>query len=209
MSFERNVFINCPFDDEYLSLLRPLLFTVIYLGFSPCIASGELNSAEPRIQKIVALIGRSKYAVHDLSRIQARKKGEFFRLNMPFELGLDIGCQTFRSGKWKQKKCLILESERYRYQAAISDLSNSDIASHKGNPSTLVTEVRNWLDAQAMLQAPGPNKVWANFNDFMAWNYVKLKERHYSDEDIERLPVPDLIKCVKKWCGEYPWHPVG
>lgn len=27
--FSRNVFINCPFDAEYVSLLRPLLFTVI------------------------------------------------------------------------------------------------------------------------------------------------------------------------------------
>ncbi len=31
--FDQNVFVNCPFDDEYLPLLRPLLFTIIYLGF--------------------------------------------------------------------------------------------------------------------------------------------------------------------------------
>lgn len=124
---------------------------------------------------------------------------------MPFELGLDIGCQSFKGGRWQGKKCLILEVERYRYQAAISDLSNSDIASHKANPATLVFEVRNWLDAQAGLHAPGPTKVWANFNDFMAWNYDKLKERHYSDQDIERLPVPDLIKCIKQWCAANPW----
>ena len=198
MRFERNVFINCPFDDNYLPLLRPLLFSVLYLGFEPCIASGELNSAQPRFQKIIQLVVKSKYAIHDLSRIQAQKKGEFFRLNMPFELGLDIGCQSFKGGRWHGKKCLILEVERYRYQAAISDLSNSDIASHKGNPATLVFEVRNWLDAQAGLHAPGPTKVWANFNDFMAWNYDKLKERHYSDQDIERLPVPNLIKCIKQ-----------
>ncbi len=29
--FEKGVFINCPFDDEYRSLLRPLLFTIIYV----------------------------------------------------------------------------------------------------------------------------------------------------------------------------------
>jgi len=28
--FDKNVFINCPFDQEYLSLLRPLLFTILY-----------------------------------------------------------------------------------------------------------------------------------------------------------------------------------
>jgi len=31
-SYEWNVFINCPFDKEYFPLLRPLLFTIIYLG---------------------------------------------------------------------------------------------------------------------------------------------------------------------------------
>ena len=29
--FEKGVFINGPFDDEYRSLLRPLLFTIIYI----------------------------------------------------------------------------------------------------------------------------------------------------------------------------------
>ncbi len=32
---EKNVFINCPFDPEYYPLLRPLLFTIVYLGFNP------------------------------------------------------------------------------------------------------------------------------------------------------------------------------
>lgn len=81
--FSKNVFVNCPFDKDYLSLLRPLLFTVVYLGFKPRIALESKNSGAPRIEKIVAQIRESMYAIHDLSRIQARKKGEFFRLNMP------------------------------------------------------------------------------------------------------------------------------
>ncbi|MBC8144379.1 MAG: hypothetical protein H7X80_02270 [bacterium] len=36
--FDSNVFINCPFDDEYESLLRPLLFTIIWLEYNPKIA---------------------------------------------------------------------------------------------------------------------------------------------------------------------------
>ena len=31
---------------------------------------------------------------------------------MPFELGLDVGCRFFGKGRWKQKKCLVLETER-------------------------------------------------------------------------------------------------
>jgi hypothetical protein len=35
MPFERNVFVNCPFDEAFYPLLRPLLFTILYLGFRP------------------------------------------------------------------------------------------------------------------------------------------------------------------------------
>lgn len=97
MPFETSVFLNCPFDDEYLPLLRPILFAIIDLGFTPWIALESLDSGKPRIEKIISLIEASKYAVHDLSRSQARAPGEYYRLNMPFELGLDVGCRLFRS----------------------------------------------------------------------------------------------------------------
>lgn len=106
MGFERNVFINCPFDSEYLPLLRPLLFTVIDLGLTPRIALERLDSGAPRIQKIISLIRDSKFAIHDLSRLEAKAAGEYFRLNMPFELGIDVGCRLFKRGRWSTKRCL-------------------------------------------------------------------------------------------------------
>lgn len=199
MAFEQNVFINCPFDKEFYPLLRPLLFTVIYLGLEPRIALERLNSGEPRIQKIVELIEDSKYAIHDLSRIKAREKDELFRLNMPFELGLDVGCRLYKGGKWSEKKCLILEAERYRYQAALSDLSNSDIAVHNNEPNDVVIEVRNWLSNEAGQRAPGPTRIWGAFNDFMANNYDTLKQDGFSDRDIKRLPVNELVTYMKRW----------
>lgn len=198
MSFKKNVFVNCPFDKEYLPLLKPLLFTISYLGFTPRIAAETLDSGRPRIEKILTLIKSSKYAIHDLSRIKALKAGDYFRLNMPFELGLDVGCRTFHNGKCKQKKCLILEAERYRYQAAISDLSNSDIAVHENEPAKLVFEVRNWLNNEARLQAAGPAKVWGQFNEFMARNYDSLSARGYSKKDIDNLPIAEFIKCMQR-----------
>lgn len=202
MSFEKNVFINCPFDDDYLPLLRPLLFTVLYLRLEPRIALESLDSGEARIEKIVSIIRDSKFGIHDLSRLQAEQAGELFRLNMPFELGLDVGCKRFKGGKWSQKKCLILESEKYRYQAAISDLSNSDIAAHNNSPVDVVREVRNWLNSEARLRASGPAQIWGRFNDFMADNYDKLKARGFSDRNIERLPVNELVDCMKEWLSE-------
>ncbi|MEX2534006.1 MAG: hypothetical protein WD273_00280 [Trueperaceae bacterium] len=181
MSFEKSVFVNCPLDDEYLPLLRPLLFTIVYLGFIPRIALERLDSGEPRIQKILSLIEESSYAIHDLSRLKAAVKGEYFRLNMPFELGLDVGCRLYKDGKWTTKKCLILEKEKYRYQAAISDLSNSDIAAHNDEPDEVTMQVRNWLNSEAQLRGPGPTQVWNAFNDFTTQNFDRLKERGYSN----------------------------
>ena len=56
MPFERNVFVNCPFDEAYYyPLLRPLLFTIIYVDLLPRIATERLDSGEARISKIIEL----------------------------------------------------------------------------------------------------------------------------------------------------------
>jgi len=202
MAFDQNVFINCPFDEAFYPLLRPLLFTVIFVGLNPRISLENMDSGQPRIQKILSLIEESKYAIHDLSRIKAQKKGEIFRLNMPFELGLDVGCRLYKDGPWAEKRCLILEAERYRFQAAISDLSNSDIAVHKNEPEEVVSVVRNWLNGEANLDAPGPTRIWGAFNDFMAENYDRLILKGFSPKDIRQLGVNELIKDMKNWVAD-------
>jgi len=204
LAFETNVFVNCPFDDDYKSLLRPILFCVYRLGFQPRIASERLDGGEPRIEKIVELIEDSKYAIHDLSRMRAKRAGELFRLNMPLELGIDIGCKRFKGAPWTDKKCLILETERYRFQAALSDLSNSDIEAHGDDPLEAFTAVRNWLDQEAKLDADGPARLWDQFTDFIADNDDGLVERGYSRKDIDRLPISALMRNMEAWVAAHP-----
>ena len=201
MEFENSVFINCPFDKEYYQLLRPLIFTVIYLGLNPRLSLESLDSGKPRIEKIVSLIENCKYAIHDLSRIKAKKVGELFRLNMPFELGLDVGCRVFRKrGKWSTKRCLILEEKKYRFQAAISDLSNSDIKAHNNTPEEVLSIVRNWLKIEVgIIRAPGPSRIWGAFNDFMAYNYDELIDLGFSKKEISKLPINELMGYMKEW----------
>jgi hypothetical protein len=105
--FNKNVFINCPFDSEYHSLLQPILFTILYFGFTPQIASRTADSGEQRITKILSLILKSKYSIHDLSRIRSTKRGELYRLNIPFELGIDYGCRCTAKGHLRHKKFLV------------------------------------------------------------------------------------------------------
>jgi hypothetical protein len=199
MAFAKNVFLNCPFDEDYLPLLRPALYTILHLGLTPKIALANPDSGQPRIERIIAIIQDSKFAIHDISRLQATKVGEYFRLNMPLELGIDIGCRRFKSGKWRQKRCLILETKKYRYQAAISDISNSDIASHANRPINVVREIRNWLNVHADLKAQGPQEIWTRFNEFMAANYATMRANGYSSSDIRKQPIAELIPQMLQW----------
>lgn len=126
MPFETNIFINCPFDNDYKVLLRPLLFASLYFGLDPQICQTR-SSATIRISQIKNHIKASKFSIHDLSRSKPMKKNELPRFNMPYELGLDIGCSEFGIKKFKEKKILILETDRYHYQKVLSDISGQDI----------------------------------------------------------------------------------
>src|ERR1041384_2046822 len=153
--FAKNIFINCPFDRKYDDLLRPILFTIVFLGFTPQIASLTADSGEERINKILSFILKSKYSLHDLSRIRSRRRGEFFRLNMPFELGIDYGCRRVSAGYLNKKKFLVLGTKPNEYKRALSDLGGVDAKSHGNNPKNAVLVVRNWfVDTVHLKQAP-------------------------------------------------------
>ncbi len=202
--YESNVFVNCPFDEEYLPLLRPLLFTVTYLGFNPRIASERLDSAENRIDKICELIHESRYGIHDLSRLKAERSDEFYRLNMPFELGIDYGARQYGPPPMHKKQCLILEKNPHDYKRALSDLSGVDIKNHRNEPDEIVRVVRDWFyETVGLDDADYPKVVWNRFNDFTADIFdSRLAEGIPEDdviEDIERMPVSEYIDCVKEW----------
>lgn len=77
MSFDRNVFINCPFDDDYAPILQAVLFVTVLLRFKPRLATERNDSGETRLERIRELIEDSKYSIHDLSRCQAQRKDEY------------------------------------------------------------------------------------------------------------------------------------
>lgn len=199
MAFEKNVFVNCPFDVKYLPLLRPLLFTIIYLGLKPRIALEAIDSGDLRLNKIVDLIRDSKYSIHDLSRSEASVAGELYRLNMPFELGIDFGCRLFGRPRQRDKRTLVLEAKPHRYKASISDLAGADIECHDDEPYKVIGVVRNWLKSTCLAQAPGPALISGAFTDFMAQNFDALTRLGFSAQDIEHLPVGELIERIEAW----------
>lgn len=198
-TFGRSVFINCPFDAEYAPILQAILFCVIDLGFTPRIATERNDGAENRLDKICGLIETSQFSVHDLSRAQAGKKGEYYRLNMPFELGIDYGCrQYFGSGR-ERKRILILEEKPYRYQASLSDLAGCDIKVHGGDFQKAIRQVRNWLVSEARIQADGATRVMGHYIDFQGWHYERQHGQGFSDDDIRDYPTIELMNAMIEW----------
>ena len=198
-TFENCVFINCPFDEGYAPILQAVLFCVIYLKFNPRIASERIDSGEVRIEKIRGLIKSSKYSIHDLSRCEASAKGEHFRLNMPFELGVDYGCRHFYGKGRENKRILILEEERYRYQSAISDLAGCDIQVHSGDYQKAVRKVRNWLVNEAGAEQVGASRIFGAYADFQEWNYETRLNAGFSEDDIQDYPTLELLTAMKEW----------
>lgn len=197
--FARNVFINCPFDRQFEPILQAILFCTTYLGFSPRIATESADSGAFRLEKIKQLIFESQYSIHDLSRIQAKKRGEHFRLNMPFELGLDYGCRQFAGDERTTKKILILEEKPYRYQVAISDLAGCDIQSHGADFAVAARKVRNWLVSESGIKAEGAAKILDAYADFQSWYYEKQRAAGFSDADIQDYPTRELLDAMTDW----------
>lgn len=182
-NFVKNVFINCPFDDQYTNLLKPLLFIIIKIGLEPRIASERLDSGEVRLEKIIELIMECKYGIHDLSRCKSTKKNEYSRFNMPFELAIDIAAKEFHPDKKiKTKIFLILEEEKYSVQKSLSDLSFSDTECHDGDPEELIYNVRNWFYKTGYTKIESPSSIWDAYNYFYADLYEKKTDEGFRQE---------------------------
>lgn len=200
--FERSVFINCPFDEEYEHILQAILFCLVRFGLTPRLAKERRDAGEPRIQKILELVQSSKYSIHDLSRSQAREEGEHYRLNMPFELGIDIGSRYFGQVPLSEKAILVLVEHPHRYQPAISDLAGSDFDAHHGDYQKAVRKVRNWLMELSGFETVGANRILSEYEDFQAWYLKEQREAGFSDEDIQDYSTAELLQAMFHWIDQ-------
>lgn len=197
--FEECVFVNCPLDEGYEPILQAVLFSIVFLGQKPRISTERNDSAESRLTKILELIEGSKFSIHDLSRSQAAKKGEHYRLNMPFELGIDYACRRYFGRGREAKKILVLEEKRYRHQIALSDLAGCDVEAHAGSFEKAVRKVRNWLVSEAGIQAPGAARILDAYADFQEWYYKRQLAAGFSDDDILDYPTRELLNAMTEW----------
>ena len=193
--FERHVFINCPFDDEYVPIFEAVVFAVHDAGFRPKCARERLDSSEIRLQKIVDLIRSSRYSIHDLSRTELDQATALPRFNMPLELGIDLGCKMF-SPRHRRKSLLIFDSEQYRFQKYMSDIGGQDIHQHGNDPKVAVTRVRNWLRTESDAPMPSGAVIYDRYERFRR-ELPALCDRLRLD--VNDLPFVDFSLAIALW----------
>jgi hypothetical protein len=123
---------------------------------------------------------------------------------MPYELGLDIGCCEFGGRKFKGKRILILETDKFHYQKVLSDIAGQDIENHNDDPATLVRKIRNWFSTvDESKKYPSANTVWIAFNQFNDDMNRSLTMEGFTPSEIETMPVNDFINFAKDWIKNF------
>lgn len=203
MNFDKNIFINCPFDEDYINdLLKPILYIIIKNGFNPRLALEISDSSQFRLDKIIQIIKECKYSIHDLSKVRAIKKGEYARMNMPFELGIDYGIKNINDEYMSKKQFLILEAVKYDYMKAISDINGLDIKVHENKTQKIFECLYAWISET--LKINGQNPPLKCFYDYTEFNSSLFDDKlnEFGTEEIainyiEKISIPEYIQELK------------
>ena len=194
--YNDNVFINCPFDSAYKKLFDAMVFAVHDCGFIPRCALEEDDASQVRIDKIYSMIADCRYGIHDISRTEDKSSG-LPRFNMPLELGVFLGAKKFGIEEQKRKKCLILDTEPYRYQQFISDIAGQDIQAHNDAPELTVKVVRDWLRTASRRETiPSGGIIWERYQEFMEKLPQMAREGRLI---VEELVFNDYTSMVTQW----------
>jgi hypothetical protein len=168
LGYATSVFTNCPFDADYESLLRAIVFAVIHCGYTVLCALEAEDTGATRIDR---LIEECRFGIHDISPSEHDAVNNLPRFDMPFELGLFLGSCRDGSRLQRDKHCLVLEAERYRYQKYLSDIAGQDSRSHDNDPTRAVAAMRDWLASSRREPArplPGARASMRSYNQFEA-----------------------------------------
>ncbi len=139
------VFLNVPYDRPYEPLFLAAIAGTCGQGLEPRTAL-ELPAQQGRLDRILQLIRRCRYSIHDLSSVRLVKGVP--RFNMPFELGLAVATRSAARHDW-----WILEARRYRLQRSLSDLAGFDPQIHNGRPLRMLQIIDD------MFSRPGKRAV--------------------------------------------------
>lgn len=131
------VFLNVPFDKEYEDSFVALIAAVAGMGLLPASVL-EVPASRQRLERIFQHLGRCRYSIHDLSRVEL-SRGRYPRFNMPFEAGM----ATALALTSRRHERFLFEARRYRLARTCSDLNGVDVKIHRARPSGMLRAVLN------------------------------------------------------------------
>lgn len=196
--YDSGVFINCPFDAAYRPLFDAIVLVVFVCGLVPRSALEIDDASQTRIDKIALLIENCRWGIHDISRVELNEH-DLPRFNMPLELGLFLGAKRFGGSAQRRKSCLVLDTDPFRFQKFISDISGQDITPHGSEPGRVIAAVRNWLAsslARREPSIPGGIEIARRFELFQAGLPALCKELRI---EIHELTFTDYARLVSAW----------
>lgn len=192
-----SVFINCPFTSDYTRLFRAIIFTVLTCGLRPRSALEAGDAGDIRLDKIIRLIKESSYSIHDLSAVGLDSVNKLPRFNMPFELGLVLGCKKLGGAKYSRRPILILEKDAFTYQKCLSDIAGQDLRPHNGSTEKVITAVRNWLRQETgNKNTPGHRTIREAFQTFSTQFPDICLAAGLDSEDVS---FPDYVSLAMDW----------
>jgi hypothetical protein len=119
-----SVFLNIPYDLQFQDLYISYVVGLTQLGLGVTATLAHPN--QDRLAKIIELIEKCRFSIHDLSRIEASRG--IPRFNMPLELGIAL----YRSTK-AEHTVFVFESKAFRAQRSTSDINKMDPRIHNGS----------------------------------------------------------------------------
>jgi hypothetical protein len=193
----RDVFINCPFDAGYKGIFDALIFTVIALGYTPRCARETDDAGEIRLHKIERIIEECPYGIHDISSVALDPTTQLPRFNMPFELGLFLGCKRYSARRRSKKECVILDHEEFRYQKFLSDIAGQDIRSHGSDVTRAIVQIRDWLTTVTRAKGVvGGKEIAARYQSFLRDLPVLCSK---TKREPDGLTFNDLKEMIESW----------
>lgn len=171
------------------------MFAVLACGFRARCAKEMDDAAETRLEKLYRLIDCCRFGIHDISRTELDATTGLPRFNMPLELGLFLGAKRFGDDDQKLKRCLVFDTEPYRYQRFISDLNGIDPTPHGGDAREMVKCTRDWLiTVSRRVTIPATNHLLDSYDRYNAGlphiaHNAGLDEARLLFADYERLTL--------------------
>ena len=186
------VFINCPYDKQYHSFFKIIVYFCFYFGCEPLFAS-EILGASSRMDKIIDMIKQCDYGIHDISNVRKSKKTKLPRFNMPFELGLDMMCKYPNN----ISNILVLDGKNRNFEKCLSDLKGSDISAHCNRDTQLAILLRNFFISKFHLtNQKSPKEILYSYKlYFTTWLLEEMNQKGFCKKDtIEMFEYKELVR---------------